>query len=82
MLDVRLNTYHIGMITENDERLGKRVKKLRKEANFTQEELAEKIKVSPKYIQFIENGSRKPSLKTIYKIARALEIKVNEIFPF
>ncbi|KKQ73707.1 MAG: Transcriptional regulator, XRE family [Candidatus Woesebacteria bacterium GW2011_GWB1_38_5b] len=70
------------MITERDKKLGKKIKKLRKLAKFTQEELAEKMKVSPKYIQFIENGSRKPSLKTVYKIAKVLGVKVQELFPF
>ena len=70
------------MITERDKNLGKKIKKLRKLAKFTQEELAEKMKVSPKYIQFIENGSRKPSLKTVYKIAKVLGVKVQELFPF
>ncbi len=72
----------MGMVTENDLKLGKRIKKLRKQNNITQEKLAEDIKVSSKYIQFIENGTRKPSLKTVYKIARALGVKVNKIFPF
>ncbi len=70
------------MITENDLKLGKRVQKLRNDAKLTQEKLAEMIRVSPKYIQFIENGTRKPSLRTVYKIARTLGVKVNEIFPF
>lgn len=72
----------MGMVTEKDERFGKRIKKLRRQQSFTQEELAEKINVSPKHIQFIEAGTRKPSLKIVYKIARALSVKVNELFPF
>lgn len=70
------------MITKNDVRLGNKVKKCRKQVNLTQQELAERVKLSTKYIQFIENGKRKPSLKTIYKIARALGVKVQDLFPF
>lgn len=70
------------MITENDKKLGKKIQKLRKQADMTQEQLAERVRLSTKYIQFIENGNRIPSLKTIYRIARALDIKVQEIFPF
>lgn len=70
------------MITENDIKLGKRIKKYRKLAGLTQEELAEKLKLSTKYIQFIETANRKPSLKTVYKIARVLGVKVQDLFPF
>jgi len=70
------------MITENDRRLGKRIQKLRKDKGLTQEEIAYKVNLSTKYIQFIEGGTRIPSLKAIYKIARVLEVKVSELFPF
>ena len=70
------------MITENDIRLGKKFKKFRKTVGLTQEGLAEKARLSAKYIQFIEAGSRKPSLKTIYRIAKILGIKVQDLFTF
>lgn len=70
------------MITKRDERLGKQVHKLRKQSGMTQDQLAEKVGVSTKYIQFIEAGTRKPSLKTVYKIAKALEVEVKDLFPF
>ena len=44
------------MITEKDIRLGKHIQKRRKELGLTQEELAEKTKLSLKYIQFVENA--------------------------
>ncbi|MBU4210478.1 helix-turn-helix domain-containing protein [Patescibacteria group bacterium] len=72
----------MGMVTEKDIRLGKKIKKYRKLAGLTQDQLAEKTKLSTKYIQFIEAGSRKPSLKTIYRLARTLEVKVRDLFPF
>ncbi len=49
---------------------------------MTQSYLAEKVGVSMKFIQFIEAGNRKPSLKTIYRIARALGVEVKGLFPF
>ena len=70
------------MTTERDRKLGKRVQKARKKAGLTQEKLAETVKLSTKYIQFIESGKRTPSLKTVYKIGRALNIKVQDLFPF
>jgi transcriptional regulator with XRE-family HTH domain len=70
------------MITDNDRRLGDRIQKLRKQAGLKQEDLAEKVRLSTKYIQFIETAHRIPSLKAIYRIANALGIKVSELFPF
>mgnify|MGYP001566908421 CR=1 FL=1 len=70
------------MITENDRRLGKRIQKLREQAGLKQYQLAERVKLSTKYIQFIETAHRIPSLKALYRIAHALNVKVSEIFPF
>ena len=60
--------------------LGERVKKYRKQKDVTQEELANKINVTPTYIGFIEQGQRNPSIKTADKIARALGVKLSELF--
>ena len=70
------------MITENDRRLGKRLQKLRQQTGLKQYELAERVKLSTKYIQFIETGHRIPSLKALYRIANALRVRVADIFPF
>ncbi len=57
----------------NLRRLGDRVRKLRKERDLTQEEFAEKANIDPKTVIHIENAKRKnPTLKTINKIAKAL----------
>lgn len=70
------------MITENDKRLGKRIQKLREQSGLTQAQLAEKVRLTTKYIQFIETAHRVPSLKALYRIANALGVKVSELFPF
>lgn len=70
------------MVANKDKKLGKRIQKLRKNAGLTQEQLAEKIRLSSKYVQFIENGNRMPSLKTVYKIARTLGTKAKDLFSF
>lgn len=68
--------------TENDLKLGKRIKKLRNDKEWTQAELSEKLGVSEKHIQFIESATRKPSLKLLNKIAKTLGVKVGELFDF
>ncbi|WP_338659668.1 helix-turn-helix domain-containing protein [Paraclostridium sordellii] len=50
------------------------IKKLRKEKNLSQQELGEKLGVSGAYIQQIESNKKNPSMKTLNRIAEALEI--------
>lgn len=69
-------------VTEQDYRLGRKIQKIRKAKGLTQEQLAEKVKVSTTFIGYVETGYRRPNLKMIYKIARALDAKVKDIFPF
>lgn len=61
--------------------LGKRIEYLRKDKGLTQEELAEKAGLHRAYFWDIENG-RNISVKTAYNIARALNIKLSDLFSF
>lgn len=70
------------MITKRDIKLGKNIKRIRRNKNLTQEKLAEMVKVTSKYIQYIESGKRSPSLKSLYKIAKALNVQVKDLMPF
>ncbi|MBR5555572.1 helix-turn-helix transcriptional regulator [bacterium] len=62
--------------------LGKRVKVLRENAHLTQEKLAEKCGISLDYLGKIEVCINKPGLKTIFRLANALEIPIKEFFDF
>ncbi len=57
------------------------IEKLRKEKGMTQEKLAEKAGLHRAYFWDIENG-RNISIKTAYKIAHALGVKLSELFNF
>lgn len=57
-----------------------RVKDKRIEKNLTQLELANLVGVTPKYIGFIENGERNPSLQVAQKIAKILDSTIDDIF--
>lgn len=72
----------VAKTTKQDYELGRRIQRIRKQKDLTQEQLAEKIRVSTTFIGYIETGYRVPNLKMIYKIARALSVKVKDIFPF
>lgn len=65
-----------------NERFGQRVKKLREQRKMSQLLLAQKAKLDLTTINEIENGSRDPMLKTIWKISNALGVKVSQLFEF
>ena len=62
--------------------LGARIKELRKYRGLSQEQLAEKVDVDPKYVSFIECGRSSPSLETMDSIARALNVEIKDLFEF
>jgi XRE family transcriptional regulator, fatty acid utilization regulator len=53
--------------------LGARLRELRRARALTQEELAEKADVSPSTIVDIERGKHEPQIRTLRKLAKALE---------
>ncbi|MDD5005057.1 MAG: helix-turn-helix transcriptional regulator [Candidatus Omnitrophica bacterium] len=63
--------------------LGKKIKELRRKRGITQEQLAELIGTSYKYLQRIE--SKNPPdvrLTTIVRLAKALKVKPAELLKF
>ena len=62
--------------------LGRRIKYLREKASLTQEKLADKCGISLDYLGKIEVNINKPGLKTLIKIANALDIPVKLLFEF
>ena len=63
--------------------LGKKIKEYRRKCGITQEELAELIETSYKYIQRIE-GKSPPDVRltTIVRLAKALKVKPAELLKF
>lgn len=66
----------------NKKLLGKRIKELRKQANYTQEQLSEIINIDIKTLSGIESGRHFPSLPTIEKIANTLKVDLQVLFNF
>lgn len=62
--------------------LGKTCKRLREGAGITQEALGEAAGVSGKYISRIEKGKANPTLTTIQKLARGLQVDVAVLADF
>jgi putative transcriptional regulator len=62
------------------ERLANRLKSLRAELDITQAELAEKVGVTRKTVNTVENGVFTPSATLAIKLAQALNVPVEELF--
>ena len=62
------------------ERLVNSIKKLRSEQGLTQGELAERIGVTRKTVNTVENGVFTPSTLLAIKLARALSVSVEMLF--
>ena len=60
--------------------IGKKIKLARTNANFTQEQLAEKISLSTRYISQLERGIAFGSATTITNICKILNINPNFLF--
>lgn len=60
--------------------IGKKIKLARTKAEYTQEELAEKLSLSPRYISQIERGIAFGSASTIINICKALNINSDFLF--
>jgi len=60
--------------------LGQKLRKLRKEQNLTQLELAQQVGITNGQVSTIERGVSSPSLATLHRIARALNVPMQEFF--
>ena len=56
-----------------------KIKSIRKNCGFTQQELAVKSGVSVAAINFFENDKKLPSLQVAYNIAIALDCKIDDL---
>lgn len=62
------------------ERLANRIKSEREKAELTQAALAERVGVSRKTVNTVENGVFTPSATLAIKLAQALDLSVEELF--
>lgn len=65
------------MITE---KVRSRIKELRRALGLSQEKLALKAEVDRTYLAGVEQGKRNPSIKSLEKILKALEVSFGEFF--
>lgn len=61
------------------DRVGKRVRAVRKQARWTQAYLAEKAGITPDYLGRIERGQGAVTLETLNQIAAALRVPLRQL---
>lgn len=62
--------------------LGARIREVRKARGATQEWLAERARVDPKQISRIEGGKSFPSMDTLERIAKSLQVEMKDLLDF
>ena len=63
----------------DQKKIGRFLKELRKEKNITQEQLAEKIKVSGRTVSRWETGSNMPDISLLAELADFYDVSIPEI---
>jgi len=58
---------------------GRNVSRARNAAGFSQDKLAEKAELDRTYLSGIERGVRNPGIKTVIRLARALEVSLDQL---
>ena len=57
--------------------LGARIAALRREAGYSQAELAKQLKISPSAMGMYEQGRREPSVDTLVALSRVLQVSTD-----
>ncbi len=60
-------------------KLGKNLKRIRTEKKMSQGDIMRALGCSRSYISNIENGKTNPTLTTISKLAKAVDVSTNEL---
>jgi transcriptional regulator with XRE-family HTH domain len=62
--------------------VGKRIKIVRQRNGLTQDQLAEQVGLSPKYISGIERGVENPTMDILIRLAKMLGVEPYDLFLF
>ncbi len=60
--------------------IGRKIVTLRKAKSMSQEKLADASELDRTHIGFIEQGRRRPTIETLYKLSEALDCEVEDFF--
>ncbi len=63
-----------------EEQLGERIRSIRTRKGFTQKQMADKSKLNINTLSMVEKGKTSPSIGTLQRLARALDVPIAEFF--
>ena len=66
-------------MTNPAKKLGENIRRIRLEKDMTQGDLCRKLEVDRAYMSNIESGKKNPTLSTIERIAKALNVSIEEL---
>jgi transcriptional regulator with XRE-family HTH domain len=66
--------------TRTVEKLGRRIAELRAKSDLTQDQFAEKLSVSVKYLQRVEAGEENLTVHSLVRFANALGVRLTALF--
>jgi transcriptional regulator with XRE-family HTH domain len=69
-------------VMDERKQLGQRIRHLRRVRGDTQERLAERMDINPKYLSSIERGEENPTLDLLIRLATGLRVELYELFQF
>jgi transcriptional regulator with XRE-family HTH domain len=80
-----ISNHYALIVSKQDEKqifteLGKRIVSARKQKNMSQESLAAESGVDRSHIGFIEQGRRRPTIPTLHRIAKSLNLTLEDLF--
>ena len=62
------------------QKFGVKIKELRKQKGLSQEKLANLAEIDRTYLPTIEKGERNVSIEVVEKLAKALDVKIKDLF--
>ncbi|MCD6577603.1 MAG: helix-turn-helix domain-containing protein, partial [Anaerolineaceae bacterium] len=76
----RITTLESEMDMGNTNDVGQRIKEARKNAGFSQRELAHKSNISVNTLSLLERGQTSPTIATLQKLADSLSVEISRFF--
>lgn len=81
MTPLQYKSHFVTFVNMNiKQKLGLRIKELRKSKGLSQEKLANIAEIDRTYLPTIEKGERNVSIEVVEKLAKALNVKVKDLF--
>lgn len=60
---------------------GRHIRRLRRDRDWTQDELAERAGLDPRVIRFVESGERDVGISTLWMLAEGFGVDVVDLIP-